>query len=279
MMKLRSYLLSSIKMNVILSICTSLTLLGLSAFLHQPLSYKWYILYGSASFSFYFLYENYSFLLPSKRKTGTIYEQYSQPILMLFFLLGLYMTYLAYNLHIFHCRSFWLVIFLGLSYFVILHVRHKKIILLKKIPYLKTMIIPLTWTLFMLDIPFEITYNFNFFILFFWHFFIFLLLTLPFEFRDMESDQRNEIVTLGHLFSHYKLAALIVIIVIIIGLETLVLYPLSYKFWAYKTAMDLLYFYLLIVIYKRSGSTITNRLQWEFYLGFHGMLLWLISRL
>ena len=89
----------------------------------------------------------------------------------------------------------------------------KPISTIKKIPFLKTSMIAFVWTYLTLNLPMDIL-NINLEIkgigpLFLSRFFFISAITLPFELRDKEVDQKDGIVTLAHIFSSNQIRNII----------------------------------------------------------------------
>jgi hypothetical protein len=85
---------------------------------------------------------------------------------------------------------------------------------IKKVPFLKTSMVAFVWSYLTLNIPVEmlnIELSFaEISPLFFARFFFIAAITLPFELRDKEIDQKDGIVTLAHVFTSHQIQILII---------------------------------------------------------------------
>ena len=101
--------------------------------------------------------------------------------------------------------------------------KFKSINTIKKIPLLKTGMIAFVWTYLTLNIPIDIL-NININLLdiiplFLARFFFIAAITLPFDLRDKEVDQKDGIITLAHVFTNNQIRTIIISLILAMGIS------------------------------------------------------------
>jgi 4-hydroxybenzoate polyprenyltransferase len=109
------------------------------------------------------------------------------------------------------------LIFIALAYVVDFgkFLNTNKITYLKKVPFLKIFLIALVWCIVIVFLPFlvsESNANFQFSYIFLVHFMFFIIITLPFDVRDIETDKEKGIITLPNYLGLEKTKKLILVL-------------------------------------------------------------------
>ncbi len=144
---------------------------------------------------------------------------------------------------------------------------------IKKIPFLKTSMVAFVWSYLTLNIPVEmlnIELSFaEISPLFFARFFFIAAITLPFELRDKEIDQKDGIVTLAHVLTSHQIKILIIALLlamnILMGLYFDQKESLKINF-AYAASSFLMLWFIL-------SNRIKNK-TYYYKLFLDGMLIW-----
>ncbi len=163
-------------------------------------------------------------------------------------------------------------------------IKFKPINTIKKIPFLKTCMIAFVWSYLTLNIPIEIL-NIDLSLseispLFLARFFFVAAITLPFELRDKEVDQKDGIVTLAHIFTSIQIRN--IIFSLLLAMSVLML-QYSFKFGNLNLGFAYIFSGIIMAWLVQSKKHLNHQYYYKILLDgmliFQSLLVFLISKI